>query len=138
MIVAGSNSDCRDYRWESAEKIRKNLRDILNTIVNEDPNVFTLLNTSPPIRDDLEYKLFMGEDGQESKRLWREQKRIAEIASVIREFKGHNVGICDSHKALSERDDNWHIDDVHLRDDAEEIWADLAIDELETNGITGS
>lgn len=80
----------------------------------------------------------MGEDGQESKRLWREQKRIAEIASVIREFEGPNVGICDLYKALSERDGNWHIDDVHLSDDAEEIWADLEIDELETNGITGS
>ncbi|KAL9078308.1 MAG: hypothetical protein Q9157_002771 [Trypethelium eluteriae] len=134
MIVAGTNSDCRDKRWESDEVIRSNLRDALENIAKEYPSCFILLNTPPPIQNDREYKKFT-ENGQEMKKIWREQKRIAEIASVIREFKGLNVGICDLYKALSEKKGNWHTDGIHLSIEAEEIWASLAIEELEANGI---
>lgn len=135
MIVAGTNSDCRDERRESDEKIRVNIQGIIDTITKEDPNIYILLSTPPPIRDNPEYKIYV-ENGQESRKVWREQERIAQIARVVRGFAGPNVGICDLFKELSERPGKWHIDQVHLTDSAEEVWADLVIKELEAGGVS--
>lgn len=107
-----------------------------DALAKQDSNIFIILNTPPPILEDLEYKIVV-DDGHESKILWREQKRIAEIAAVIREFKGPNVGICDLYKTFSEEKGKWHSDSVHLSDDAEEVWAKLIIEELGANGIMG-
>ncbi|KAI9691224.1 MAG: hypothetical protein M1822_008844 [Bathelium mastoideum] len=134
MFVAGTNSDCRDDRWESADAIRKDIRDLLEHIAEKYSNVFILLNTPPPIQYDLEYKT-VTQNGQENTILWREQRRIAEIANVFREFRGPNVGICDLYEALLERRSHWYIDSVHLSEAAEEVWAKLAIEELAVRGI---
>jgi lysophospholipase L1-like esterase len=132
MLVMGSNSECHDERWESAETIRNNIQSMIDTLKKEWPNIFILLNTPPPIRDDPQLKTIV-ENGRETNILWREQKRIAEISDVIREFEGPNIGICDLYKALSDRPDKrWYIDGVHLSEAAEEeVWADLAVQGLE-------
>ncbi|KIV98306.1 uncharacterized protein PV09_09848 [Verruconis gallopava] len=138
VIIVGTNSACHDERWESNEEIRNNIRAIINRIKEEDPDIFILLNTPPPLRVDIEYKAYEVEKGRSEQKILREQVRIAEIADLIREFKGPKVGICDLFKAFSEKDGNWYVDDAHLSEDAEDIWATMVLCELRNVGIMGS
>jgi hypothetical protein len=112
------------------------MQGIYARIREEDPEIFSLFHTSPPLREDIEYKLYQ-QDGKQLKVELRTQKRIVEIAREMRGFHGPNHGTCDLNKALSENNGNWHIDGAHLSEEAEKIWAYLLIDKLKA-GITES
>ncbi|KAF2421790.1 hypothetical protein EJ08DRAFT_665065 [Tothia fuscella] len=120
IIVAGMNSYCRNQ--QPAQDIRKNIQDILKFIKDRNPSILVILTTPPPpIRD-----------GPKVMDLRREQGRILEIASVIREFEGPNVGICDLHTALSGRESH-----RRLYGNREEVWEELVMVELGVHGISG-
>lgn len=123
----GTNSACTDARHESDDEVDKNMREIVKTIRDYQPGIHIILITPPPIREDKEFK-----DGS----ILREQTRIAAIAETIRGIEEPLVSICDLNRSLSERkSENWHDDDAHLSNEAEQIWADLLIRQLEATEI---